>query len=62
MSGIFTLQDQSVNLHQVTSIKREGVPASSPEILLRALHHQIATHCNSQISSSDRKASQKLYF
>lgn len=61
MSGIFTLQDQSVNLHRVMSIKRAGVPASSREIDLRALRHQIATHRNSQISSSDCKVSQKPF-
>jgi len=59
MSGIFTLQDQSVHLHRVTSIERAGAPAPSPEDDLRALRHQMATQHNSQISSSDRKVPQK---
>lgn len=41
--------------------ERAGVPASSQEDKLRALHHQTATHCNSQISSSDHKAFQKTF-
>lgn len=61
MSGIFTLQDQSVHLHRVTSIERAGAPAPSPEDHLRALRHQMATQHSSQISSSDRKVSQKNF-